>query len=166
MRRFSMIAVIAIGVSIPPAQGESGEEPAWRLELNKPIEFACQTKAVVVAQDAANATTGTLRLSLVLKEASGSLQRGVWRVIDADPGHAGSLGHRHAQTCVEACPLTMTQDDQLQLWAPAPKSIDQLANGEILLLAVVKTASLDLRATTFSGNEIEALEEGSCRITP
>ncbi len=139
---------------------------ALKLESAKPIELVCVTKSVVVAPNAANATNGNLRLVLVLKDAAAKPQTGAWRIAAVDAAHTGSLGQREGKACAEACPLTVAADDNIELWSPAPKGIGELADGERLLLAVVKTRSLDLRATTFSGKQIESLEEGSCRIGP
>ena len=48
---------------------------------------------------------------------------------------------------------------------PGPKSLDKLAADEILLLAVIKPESLVLKASTFRGPSIEALENGTCTVT-
>lgn len=137
--------------------------PALKLEVAKPVEISCATKSVVVAANAANATTGELKLSLLLKDVASKPPAGAWRIASVSEQHVGSLGKREAKTCAEACPLTVGADGNIELWSPAPKSITQLADGEMLLLAVVKSKTLDLRATTFNGKEIEALEEGTCR---
>lgn len=137
--------------------------PALKLDVAKPVELTCETKSVVVASNAANATTGELKLSLVLKDVASKPPAGAWRIVAVSDQHLGSLGKREAKACAEACPLTVGADGNIELWSPAPKSITELKEGEMLLLAVVKAKSLDLRATTFSGKEIEALEEGSCR---
>ncbi len=39
-----------------------------------------------------------------------------------------------------------------------------LTADELLMLAVLKTATLDFKASTFRGQQVEALESGSCRI--
>ncbi len=138
----------------------------FKLELNKPIEIVCTTKSVVVATDAAKASNGEIKLSLLLKDAAAKPPSGSWRIVSADRSHGGSFAAplHHGKSCAEACPLRMAADDQIQLWSPAPKGVDQLADKEILLLAVVKTKTLDLRASTFNGRQIEALEEGTCRM--
>lgn len=149
-----------------PAPDAAPAPAALKLEPAKPIEIVCATKSVVVAPNAANASNGNLRLVLVLKDAAAKPQTGAWRIAAVDAAHTGSLGQREGKACAEACPLTVAADDNIELWSPAPKGIGELADGERLLLAVVKTRSLDLRATTFSGKQIESLEEGSCRIGP
>lgn len=160
MRRLAMtLAVVApagVGAETPPPVA------ALALAPGKAVELACAGKAFVVATNAPQATTGSLRLSLVAEDAS----RGRWRIVSVDAGHTGSLGHREAKSCAEGCPLVVAGTDQIQLWSPAPKALDQLADAEMLLIAVVKTATLDLRATTFNGKQIEALEEGRCEVAP
>ncbi len=155
---------MALAVLAPAAVHAETPSPGASLALapGKAVEIACEGKAVVVATDAPLATTGSLRLSLVADDAT----RGRWRIVSVDAGHAGSLGHREAKSCAEGCPLMVAGTDQIQLWSPAPKALDQLADKEMLLIAVLKTATLDLRATTFNGKQIEALEEGKCRSAP
>lgn len=161
-----MTRVLIAALILVPAgalAGGDAERSALTLDVAKPVEITCATKSVVVKADAANATTGELKLSLLLKDAAAKPARGAWRIAAVGEQHVGSLGKREAKTCAEACPLTVGADGNIELWSPAPKSITQLADGEMLLLAVVKSKTLDLRATTFSGKEIEALEEGTCR---
>lgn len=143
--------------------GETTAPLALKLEVAKPIELTCSTKSIVVKTNAANATTGELKLTLLLKNETVKPATGAWRIASVAEQHIGSLGKREAATCAEACPLTVAVDGNIELWSPAPKVITELADGELLLLAVVKVKTLDLRATTFSGKEIESLEEGSCR---
>lgn len=160
-------AALAAEPATEPAREAATEPPAsLTLQPDKPVQFDCATKSVVVATNAANATTGQLRLSVLLKDPAAKPQKGIWRVVHVEPGHAGSLGQREAKTCAEACPLTVAVDGHIELWSPAPKGIDQLGENERLLLAVIKKDSLALRATTFSGKQIESLEEGHCRIEP
>lgn len=61
-----------------------------------------------------------------------------------------------------AAPSAIGKDDDLQLWAPAAKSIDKLGPDELLLLAVIRASSMQLKASTFRGQSIEALESGAC----
>jgi hypothetical protein len=135
----------------------------FKLEANKPVEIVCATKSVVVATDAANASNGEIKLSLLLKDPTAKPTNGSWQAVSADQGHASSFAAQKHQgkACAEACPLTAT-DEQIQMWAPAPKGVDQLAEGEVLLLAILKIASMELRASTFNGKQIEALETGTC----
>ena len=157
----------AAGLAVPAAQAgsEGGASSAGQglvLALQKPIEIECRSKAVVVAENAAAATQGMIRLSLLLKDAAATPKSGSWKVVSSDPAHTGSFARALAITCQEACPLTQPSDDQVQLWAPAPKGVDKLAEKERLTLAVIKTKSLELRASTFEGQAIDALEEAVC----
>ncbi|OYW52687.1 MAG: hypothetical protein B7Z29_18535 [Hyphomicrobium sp. 12-62-95] len=161
MARLATALMIMVPVAAQAADAPA--LPALTLVVAKPVELMCRTKSVVVKTDAANATTGELKFSLVLKNEATKPPSGAWRIVSVADAHAGSLGHREAKVCAEACPLTVGADGNIELWSPAPKSITELKEGEMLLLAVVKSKTLDLRATTFSGKEIEALEEGSCR---
>ena len=145
-----------------PRAPAAGGPPPFKLELSKPVEIACFTKSVVVATNAANATTGNLRLSLVLKDTGGPRPAGAWRIAAVDGAHTASLGHRESKTCAESCPMTVAADGNIELWSPAPKGIDKLADGELLLLGVLKATTRELRATTFKGQQIESLEEGRC----
>ena len=161
-----MLSAPTVAEPSPPAPLQSAPVPPALLKLEpaKPVELTCKSKSVVVAANAANATNGTLKLTLVLKDTVAKPATGAWRIASVDPAHTGSLGHREGKTCAETCPMTLAADGNVELWSPAPKPIDKLAEGELLLLAVVKAATLDLRATTFNGKQIESLEEGSCRI--
>lgn len=168
MRHLARIGILIFAGIATAARADDGTpklEPLV-LEVAKPVELNCQTKSVVVRTNAANATTGELKLGLLLKDNAAKPAKGAWRVASASGEHAASFGHREGKTCAEACPLTIAADGNIELWSPAPKGVDKLADGEMLLLAVIKPRSLDLRATTFSGKEIESLEEGTCRRAP
>jgi hypothetical protein len=134
-----------------------------KLEPGKPAELACETKSVVVATDAAKATRGRLRLKLELSAADAKPGTGTWSISGVDAEHKGSLAVAQAEPCTKGCPLVAVAGGELQLWAPAVKGIDKLAADELLLLAVVKPDGR-LRASTFRGQQIEALEEGACGI--
>jgi hypothetical protein len=163
---FLPLSAPAVADPSPPAPLQPTPIPPALLKLEpaKPVELTCRSKSVVVSANAANASNGTLKLTLVLKDTTAKPATGAWRIASVDSAHTGSLGQREGKTCAEACPLTLAADGNVELWSPAPKAIDKLAEGELLLLAVVKAATLDLRATTFSGKQIESLEEGTCRI--
>jgi hypothetical protein len=162
---FTILMVLGPALAFAAETRTSGPpSTALKLSVSKPVALDCQTKSVVVAKNAANATNGQLKLTLVLKNDASKPATGSWRIAGVGPTHTGSLGGREAKTCAESCPLRVAVDGNIELWSPAPKGIDQLAAGEKLLLAVLKADTLALRATTFSGKEIESLEEGTCRI--
>ncbi len=158
--------LLAPALALATDAATSGASPPVTLKLivAKPVALECQTKSVVVAENAANATNGQLTLTLLLKDESAKPATGSWRIAAVGPAHTGSLGQREAKACAESCPLRIAVDGNIELWSPAPKGVDQLAERERLLLGVVKADTLALRATTFSGKEIESLEEGTCRI--
>jgi hypothetical protein len=168
MRRTAALLLLLLPVGTPgrAAEDATSAGTGLKLEVAKPVEISCFTKSVVVKTNAANATTGELKLTLLLKDTASKPAKGAWRIASVAEQHTGSLGQREAKTCAEACPLTIAVDGNIELWSPSPKAINQLADGEMLLLAVIKSNSLDLRATTFSGKEIESLEEGTCRSGP
>lgn len=167
-----LLLLAGAGTSVAEPDKPVVERPATQeplpvpltLQVAKPLALECRTKSVVVAENAANATNGDLTLTLLLKDDSVKPATGTWRIANVGASHAGSLGVREAKACAEACPLRIAADGDIELWSPAPKGVDQLAAGEKLLLAVVRVKTLALRATTFSGKEIESLEEGTCRI--
>lgn len=159
----------AMPQTMPQAAPQPAQQPAYAgppLELRpgEPVEITCETKSVVVATGAANATAGALRLALELGDATApTADRGRWRIVAVDTAHKGSLASIQAETCADGCPLALGSDD-VQLWAPAPKGVVELGPDELLMLAVLKTATLQLRVSTFRGQQIEALESGACRI--
>jgi hypothetical protein len=161
----TLLMVLAPALALAAEPDKSTAPPvALKLIVSKPVALECQTKSVVVAENAANATNGQLKLTLLLKDDASKPATGSWRIAGVGPEHTGSLGTREAKTCAESCPLRLAVDGNIELWSPTPKGVDQLAAGEKLLLVVVKADTLALRATTFSGKEIESLEEGTCRI--
>ncbi len=159
------VAVQAEGEPAPSPQpspgGEGENRPAFILEPGKPAEIACETKAVVVAEGAPAATKGALALKLERAEGEQKPQ-GRWSVVSVDAPHKASLAATQQNSCAPGCPLTLGVGGDIQLWAPAPKLLDALKEGEVLLLAVIR-ADATLRASTFKGPQIEALEEGRCK---
>lgn len=146
----------------PAASEPAPAVAALELEAGKPLEIVCTSKSVVVATDAANATNGGFRVRLHLT-GSAADRAGIWTPVSADAAHAGSFAAMQVKTCAAGCPLIYETGGDVQLWAPAPKGVDKLAPDEILLLAVIKTGSWQLKASTFRGQQIEALESGSCQ---
>lgn len=133
-----------------------------KLEPGKSIEITCDTRAVVVATDAAAATAGAIRLKLDVA-AGEKAEKGTWSVVSADDAHKGSLAQRHKETCAKGCPFDLSGKGEFQLWAPEPKTIDKLGDKDTLTVAVIKPDNSEIRASTFVGREIEALESGACK---
>ncbi len=169
-RALGPIAVVVLALAAAEARAEATPSappsavPALALGPGKPVEIACTTKSVVVATGAANATSGNLTLKLELAAADGPA-KGTWSILSVSPTHRGSLATLQAETCAKGCPLALGETD-VQLWAPAPKGVVELGADELLMLAVLKTASLELKVSTFRGQQIEALESGTCEVVP
>lgn len=170
------LAALALAIAIavparaadPPSPPVTAPAPAdgatITLEPGTAVAIACDTRAVVVADGAPAATRGTIRLALERTAAAAAAGR--WTPASADPGHTGSFAARERAACASGCPLTLAPNGEIQLWAPAAKSLDTVKEGETLLLAIIR-ADRALRASTFRGQSIEALEEGPCRkVTP
>lgn len=159
------VAVIALGLIEGWGVARAGEENAavapLRLGPGEAVALVCATQAVLVATGAANASNGSLQLRL--ERTSNPGEDGRWKPVGDNGAHAASLGVMHAKTCADGCPFNIGKDDDLQLWAPAPKGVDKLAPDELLSVAVIKSATGRLKASTFRGQQIEALESGSCQ---
>lgn len=145
----------------PSPQGERENRAAITLESGKSALITCDTKAVVVAEGAPAATKGLLKLRLELA-GSEPVPQGRWSIASVGDAHTGSLAFTQRKTCEAGCPLTLPAGGDIQLWAPKPSSIDQIGDRDVLLLAIIKPATGVLRASTFRGKAIEALEEGKC----
>lgn len=153
-----------------PRSAAGTAEPAASIALvpGKPTDVTCETKSVVVATDAANATAGVIRLQLALDGApEGSVvpdpALGTWRVLDVAAAHKGAFAAAQREVCKDGCPLSRQSSGEIQLWAPRPNGLERLGENDVLLLAVIKPGSSELRASTFRGKQIEALEEGRCK---
>lgn len=160
-----LLTALAFGMAAGSASADAGDAAAQSglaLEPGKPVEILCETKAVLVATDKANASNGSIRLKLERKGEADSA--GTWSPMSRDGQHAASLAAMQEKTCASGCPLSLAGDGTVQLWAPAPKSLDKLGADELLLLAVVKSGAMELKASTFRGQQIEALESGTCRL--
>ncbi len=156
------ILATVIGMTTPCAADPGG---GWSFAPGTGLAIECDTKAVVVAADAAKASNGAITLQLTAPPAAGT--PGVWTIISVSDQHDAAFAKTQRTACNEGCPLSVQPAGEIHLWAPKPNSLDKLAEGELLLLAVLKPATLALRASTFRGKDIEALEEGVCRkVTP
>lgn len=163
MMRLVALAIAATAIAADVRAAE--QEAALLLSPGTTVTVACDTKAVVVAADAAKASNGPITLSL--SGPAGAAEAGVWRITAVGDQHRAAFASAHRETCKDGCPLSVQPSGDIQIWSPKPNSIDKLAEGEVLLLAVLKPATMALRASTFRGKDIEALEEGVCRkVTP
>lgn len=163
-----LISILALAVAADGAWADTGDDAAQTsltLAPGTSIEIVCDTKAVVVATDKANASNGAMRLRLA-RDAEPGKAGGRWTPLSHDGSHQASLAAMQAKTCADGCPLSLAADGAAQLWAPAAKSLDKLGADELLLLAVVKASTMEIKASTFRGQQIEALESGRCRQAP
>ncbi|MEQ1712369.1 MAG: hypothetical protein ABL908_13345 [Hyphomicrobium sp.] len=148
----------------PPAASEPSTPPI--LAAGAEIAVACTTKAVVVATAAAKASNGPIELQLAATATTAGDAgpvAGTWRIASVGDTHQASFAATHRAVCHDGCPLSVQASGDIQLWAPKPNTLDKIADGEMLFVAVLKPATLALRASTFRGKDIEALEEGTCR---
>lgn len=160
---FAVMLVFGVvaGCGVAGATEQKTAAAPLRLGPGEAVALVCATQAVLVATGAANASNGSLQLRL--ERTSNPGEDGRWRPAGDNGAHAASLGVMHAKTCADGCPFNIGKDDDLQLWAPAPKGVDKLAPDELLSVAVIKSATGQLKASTFRGQQIEALESGSCQ---
>ena len=133
-----------------------------KLEAGKDLTLTCDTRSVVVADQAA-ATAGSADFKLTVP-AGNSADKGTWLVASVDAVHKGGLAERHKDACSKGCPFDTSAKGELQLWAPDAKTLDKLGDKDLLTIAVIKPDTLALRASTFRGKDIESLEEGQCRV--
>lgn len=158
--RLSLSAVLAafIAMTAPAAAAEP-----LKLELGKAVTLTCQTQSIVIKDNGPAPTKGSVTLRLEVKEPASA---STWTPVSTDDAHKGAFANAFKTTCASGCPMTISANGELQLWAPAPKSLDKLGDDEVLLLAVIKPDTLSLKASTFRGQAIEALENGTCAVTP
>ena len=94
----TILMVLAPALALAAEPGKSAAPPvALKLIVSKPVALECQTKSVVVAENAANATNGQLKLTLVLKNDTSKPATGSWRIAGVGPEHTGSLGGARSQ---------------------------------------------------------------------
>lgn len=150
--------------TIPPATSEPVTTPI--LAAGAEVTVACTTKAVVVATAAAKVSNGPIELNLSATAATAGDAgpvAGTWRIVSVGDQHQATFAATQRTVCNDGCPLTVQATGEVQMWAPKPNTLDKIADGEMLFVAVLKPATLALRASTFRGKDIEALEEGTCR---
>ena len=150
-------AAAALAFALPAAA-----EPL-KLEAGKPVTLTCQTQSIVVKDDGPAPSKGAVILRLELKDPA---LASTWTPVSVEDAHKGAFASAFKTTCAMGCPMTVPASGEPQLWAPAAKSIDKLGPDEVLLLAVIKPGTLSLKASTFRGSYIEALESGTCTVAP
>lgn len=188
LRAFAVAAAALSAFAHPAAAGP------LKLDAAKPVTLTCQTQAIVVKDNGPAPTKGKVELRLELKSASPEAKvpegqsavsnapeaktpdskpesksveaAGSWSPVSADEAHKGAFADTLKTACAPGCPMTVSASGDAQLWAPAPKALDKLGPEEALLLAVIKADTLSLKASSFRGPSIEALESGMCTIAP
>jgi hypothetical protein len=155
------ISIIAAAVTLASAQTAAAEP--LKLEAGKPVTLTCQTQSIVVKDNGPAPTKGEVTLRLEVKEPATASN---WTPVSNDEAHTGAFASALKTACAQGCPMTVPANGEPQLWAPAAKSIDKLGPDEVLLLAIIKPDTLSLKASTFRGQSIEALESGTCTVTP
>ena len=160
MTRFTLsFSALAAGLAvIAPAAAD----PLIR-EPGKPVALTCHTQSIVIKDNGPAPTRGAVMLRLEIKEPASA---SIWTPVSADDAHKGAFATTFKTTCASGCPMSIPANGGLQLWAPSPKSLDKLGDDEVLLLAVIKPDTLSLKASTFRGHAIEALENGTCTVAP
>jgi hypothetical protein len=166
-RQLTRIAGIATALATTVAIASPAAAEPLKLEPGKPVTLTCQTQSIVVKDNGPAPTKGEVTLRIEVKDpATAQNATGTWTPVSSDTAHTGAFANTQKAACATGCPMTMPANGEPQLWAPAPKSIDKLGADEILLLAVIKPDSLTLKASTFRGPSVEALESGTCVVTP
>lgn len=155
---------------LPNSQTDAGNERPG-VELVAPGDaaaFTCDSEAIGMDFTPFKKTGGTIRLTLTRKAAEASADPlanapvGTWRVSGNAEAHAASIAKLVMETCANGCPFTLSSKGEAMLWAPAPKSLDKLGEGETLTIAVLKPEPLSVSISTFRGRDIVALEKGAC----
>jgi hypothetical protein len=151
----------AFVIAMPFAQPAAAEP--LKLDFGKPVILTCQTQSIVVKDDGPAPSKGAVTLRLEVKEPATA---STWTPVSVADAHKGAFASAFKTTCAMGCPMTVPASGEPQLWVPAAKSIDKLGPDEVLLLAVIKPDTLSLKASTFRGQSIEALESGTCEVVP
>lgn len=126
------------------------------------ITLDCSTQSVVVAPTAAT-SNGIVRLALTPGEGTVA---GTWTIVRVADTHSASFARAQETACKAGCELMTGAGGRLELWAPK-RAAPGANGGASLTLAVLDMASLDLKASTFAGGDLSALETGTCtQATP
>lgn len=164
MRLGDSMARLPVFACVVYALATAAAAEPLKLEAGKPLTLTCQTQSIVIKDNGPAPTRGAVTLRLDL--ASATPASGTWTPVTADEAHKGAFAANQKSLCASGCPMTLPANGEPQLWAPQPKSLDKLGADEILLLAVLKPDTLTLKASTFRGQSIEALENGTCTVVP
>lgn len=147
-----LVAVLVPGSAIA-AGGAVPAEPA------KAVVLRCATGAFGMDFTPFKKTDGNIRVTIMVEAPAAT---GRWQVAALGDGHAASIATLLAGRCDGGCPATRDEKGGYQLWAPAPKALQQLADDEMLTIGVVAPDLKDIKISTFRGRDIVALEKGEC----
>ncbi len=129
--------------------------------------LSCETNAVNFETNPFAASKG--RIDLVLTDGNregegegGNKIAGTWKVTRVDDGHTSSFAKTTTDDCAAGCPFTTGKDKAVQLWAPKPLALSQLADGQLLVLASFDPVSREIKVSSFRDKQMAALERGTC----
>ncbi len=135
------------------------------LEVGKPVEIVCTTKAVNVAEEA-KVSEGALRLKLQSKSATGSDADASWSVVSVDATHPASFAFIQRESCASGCPLDLATERGPTLWGPVKTMPDKLEAGKSLSLAAIDAKTWQIRISIYRDRQISSLEQGECKKAP
>ena len=108
-------------------------------------------------------TDNSLKKPATVGEQVGEVQLGgSWNASVEEGQHGASLGVVVAKLCRAGCEVRQTPEGNLELWAPRPIIPSKLAKDETLTVVSLDTKTLEMKATTFRGNQLSILEKGKC----
>ncbi len=126
--------------------------------------LTCQTNALGVSTAPPKQSNGQIELEIVLD--AQNPETGQWHLKSIHDGHKESFAAelKKTNTCREnSCPVRRKdKKDGLQLWAPAPKSLDKLDKDEMLLIITIDETKRDLKGSMFKGPSPFVFEKGKC----
>lgn len=123
-------------------------------------ELTCETSAVVLDANPFEASQGQIALK-ILEKTEGDAA-GTWSVANVAADHGSSFAVAAKTNCTEGCPVTRGKDGAWQLWSPEPMGLTQIPEGTTLVIVSLDPQSLELKASSFRGKELAALERGPC----
>jgi len=131
---------------------------------SKPAKSSADGQSDVEPDGAAKAKTGVGAGKPATADplVSEVLLGGTWNASVKEGQHGASLGVVVAKLCKTGCEVRQTTEGNLELWAPRPIIPSKLAKDETLTVVSLDTKTLEMKATTFRGNQLSILEKGRC----
>lgn len=145
------------------------------IEAGKTVALSCQTSAIGMDFEPFKSTKGELRLVIEFNAEAGGVDGdaervagskiGVWRAnVSEAGGHEASFGRITSKLCKAECLVRSTSSGGLELWAPRPVMPRDLGKDETMTLVTFDMTKLELKATTFRGQQLSILERGTCEV--